>query len=212
MYTDLNHDEDADNMNIGVLGGTFDPVHRGHLKIAEVAMQRLDLDRILFMPAGEPWLKAEKEITPSQHRKKMLELAIEGYPRFAISTIELERPGATYTIETLEILHAGMDSATDIFFLMGWDSLIQLPQWKRPSELIQMCRIVAFTRSGMWQPDLKTLEKKVPGIIHNTIILDMPPVDISSSDIRDRISKGLSIEGLVPEGVEEYILNNRLYV
>jgi nicotinate-nucleotide adenylyltransferase len=199
-------------MDIGVLGGTFDPVHRGHLKIAEVATQRLGLNRILFMPAGEPWLKVEKEITSSRHRKKMLELAIEGYPDFTISTIELERPGATYTVETLEALRADLGSATGIFFLMGWDSLLQLPQWKRPSELIQMCRVVAFTRSGMGTPDLETLEEKIPGIIRSTIILDMPPVDISSSAIRDRVSKGLSIEQLVPERVEEYIRNNRLYV
>ena len=199
-------------MDIGVLGGTFDPVHWGHLKIAEVAVQRLDLNRILFMPAGEPWLKAEKEIAPSQHRKKMLELAIEGNPRFTISTIELDRPGATYTVETLEMLHAGAGSDTDIYFLMGWDSLLQLPQWKRPLEIIRMCRIVAFTRSGMGPPDLEMLEEKVPGITRNAIILDMPPVDISSSDIRDRVSKGLPIEDLVPESVEEYIRNNRLYV
>ena len=199
-------------MDIGVLGGTFDPVHRGHLKIAEIAMQRLGLTRILFMPAGEPWLKAEKEVTSSQHRKKMLELAIESYPHFAISTIELDRPGATYTVETMEALRADVGSATGIFFLMGWDSLIQLPQWRRPAELVQMCRIVAFTRSGMGPPDLETLEEKVPGIISNTIILDIPPVDISSSDIRDRIGKGLSIENMVPASVEEYIRNNRLYI
>jgi nicotinate-nucleotide adenylyltransferase len=212
LCTDLNHDKDEGNMDIGVLGGTFDPVHMGHLKIAEVAMQRLDLDRILFIPAGEPWLKVEKEITSSQHRKKMLELAIKGYPHFSISTIELERPGATYTVETLEALRAGMDSSTGIFFLMGWDSLLQLPQWKRPSKIIRMCRIVAFTRSGMGPPDLETLEEEIPGIIRSTIILDMPPVDISSSDIRDRVGKGLSIEHLVPESVEEYIRKSGLYV
>jgi nicotinate-nucleotide adenylyltransferase len=199
-------------MDIGVLGGTFDPVHMGHLKIADEAMQRLSLYRILFIPAGEPWLKVEKEITPSMHRKKMLEIAIEGYPDFTISTIELERSGATYTVETLELLRTSMDSTTHIFFIMGWDSLLQLPQWKRPAELVRMCRIVAFTRSGMAPPDLEMLEEKVPGIIRNTIVLEIPPIDISSSDIRDRIHKGLPVKDLVPGGVEEYIRNNGLYV
>jgi nicotinate-nucleotide adenylyltransferase len=105
-----------------------------------------------------------------------------------------------------------MGSVIGIFFIMGWDSLLQLPQWKRPSELIQMCRIVAFTRSDMGPPDLEMLEEKVPGIIRNTIILDIPPIDISSSDIRDRVHEGMPVKDLVPESVEEYIRNNRLYV
>jgi nicotinate-nucleotide adenylyltransferase len=199
-------------MDIGVLGGTFDPVHVGHLKIADEAIRRLDLKRILFMPAGEPWLKAEKEVTPSLHREKMLELAIEGYPHFGISTIELERPGATYTVETLEVLRESLGRTTGIFLLMGWDNLLQLPQWKRPVELVQLCRIIAFTRSGMGVPDLGMLEEKVPGIKRNTIILKIPPIDISSSDIRDRIHKGLPVKDLVPGDVEKYIRNNGLYV
>ena len=199
-------------MDIGVLGGTFDPVHMGHLKIADEAVRRLGLNRILFMPAGEPWLKTEKDITSPLHRKKMLELAIEGCSHFAISTIELERPGATYTVETLEVLRASMGSDAGIFFLMGWDSLLQLPQWKRPEELVQMCRIVAFTRTGVGQPDLEMLEEKIPGIVRNTIILDIPPIDISSSDIRGRVHNGLPVKDLVPESVEEYIRKNRLYV
>jgi nicotinate-nucleotide adenylyltransferase len=142
----------------------------------------------------------------------MVEIATAGSPLFGISTIELERPGATYTVDTMSDLRRNIDSTTGIFFLIGWDNLRQLPQWKKPAELLEMCRLVAFARRGMREPDLKELEKKVPGIIQNTIIIDIPPIDISSSDIRERVAEGLSITDMVPEAIATYIKENRLYM
>ena len=199
-------------MRVGILGGTFDPVHIGHLKIAQLALGQLKLDRVLFTPAGAPWLKADKIITAAVHREKMIDIAIADYPAFELSTIELEREGATYTADTLEIVRKTMDEDIEIFFIMGWDSLVQLPRWKRPGDIVKMCRLVAFTRVGMESPDLQDLERKVPGISRSAILLDMPPVDISSSDIRDRVLRGLSIKDMVPEGVEDYIKTHRLYM
>jgi len=198
-------------MKVGVLGGTFDPVHLGHLKIAETALKQLELGRVLFLPAGQPWLKTERDITPAAHRKAMVEIAIADHKKFELSTIELERKGATYTVDTLEFIHRTIDDATEIYFLLGWDSLIQFPQWKQPDRIVELCRIVAFTRSRMEPPDLLELEKKVPGITRSTTILDIPPIDISSSDIRDRISRGLPVKNMVPGSVEEYIKAHRLY-
>jgi nicotinate-nucleotide adenylyltransferase len=198
-------------MKIGILGGTFDPVHLGHLTIADTALQQLGLNRVLFLPAGRPWLKADKSIAPAVHRKTMIELAIADHPAFELSAIELERKGATYTAETLVVMRSTMKKNAEIFFLLGWDSLAQLPQWKRPAEIVKMCRLVAFTRSRMSSPDLQALEQEVPGVARSTIMLDIPPIDISSSEIRDRVSRGLPIKDMVPAGVEEYIKVHRLY-
>jgi nicotinate-nucleotide adenylyltransferase len=198
-------------MKIGILGGTFDPVHLGHLTIADTALQQLGLNRVFFLPAGRPWLKADKSIVLTVHRKTMIEIAIADHPAFELSTIELERKGATYTAETLVVMRSTMKKNAEIFFLLGWDSLAQLPQWKRPAEIVKMCRLVAFTRSRMSSPDLQALEQEVPGVARSTIMLDIPPIDISSSEIRDRVLRGLPIKGMVPAGVEEYIKVHRLY-
>ena len=198
-------------MNIGVLGGTFDPIHSGHLVIAEEARLRLRLAKVLFVPAGQPWLKTGRNITPAAHRVEMVKRAIAANPYFELSTVEVDRPGPSYTVETITILQQQLGAEARIFFLVGWDSLAELPEWKEPAKLIQLCKLVAVTRPGFSRPDLKALESSVPGVTQSVIWLDIPPVDISSSDIRNRVAQGLSIHGLVPEEVESYIKEQKLY-
>jgi len=198
-------------MDIGVLGGTFDPIHSGHLIIAEEARLRLRLARVLFVPAGQPWLKTGRTISPAAHRVEMVKRAIATNPHFELSTVEVDRPGPSYSVETIAILQQQMGAEATIFFLVGWGSLADLPQWKEPAKLIQLCKLVAVTRPGFSRPDLKTLEASVPGVTQSLVWLDIPPVDISSSDIRKRVAQGLSIHGLVPEGVESYIKEQKLY-
>jgi nicotinate-nucleotide adenylyltransferase len=198
-------------MNIGVLGGTFDPIHSGHLTIAEEARLRLNLGKVIFVPAGVPWLKSERNITPARHRVEMVRLAIEGRPYFELSTIEVERPGPSYSVDTIAALRQDLGPEYSLFFLLGWDSLAELPRWKDPARLVQMCRLVAVTRPGFSRPDLEAMEKLVPGVSESVVWLDIPPVDISSSDIRARIAAGLTIHGLVPSAVERYISRHRLY-
>lgn len=198
-------------MNIGVLGGTFDPIHSGHLIVAEQARLKLDLSRVIFIPAGEPWLKLDRDITPAQHRVEMVRLAIAGNPYFELSTIEVERPGLSYSVDTIAILREQLGSACNLFFLLGWDSLAELPRWKEPARLIQMCRLVAVTRPGFSRPDLQAMEALVPGVSGNVLWLDIPPVDISSSEIRRRIAHGLPIRDLVPPKVADYIEEHQLY-
>jgi nicotinate-nucleotide adenylyltransferase len=198
-------------MDIGVLGGTFDPIHSGHLIIAEEARLKLRLARVLFVPAGQPWLKTGRTISPAAHRVEMVRGAIATNPHFELSTVEVDRPGTSYSVETIAILQQQMGAEATIFFLVGWDSLAELLQWKEPAKLIQLCKLVAVTRPGFSRPDLKTLEASVPGVTQSVIWLDIPPVDISSSDIRKRVAQGLSIHGLVPEGVESYIKEQKLY-
>jgi nicotinate-nucleotide adenylyltransferase len=198
-------------MNIGVLGGTFDPVHSGHVVIAEEARLRFSLNKVLFVPAGKPWLKTNSKITAAVHRVEMVKRAIAGNASFELSTIEIDRPGPSYSVDTVAALQQKLGAGARIFFLIGWDSLAELPQWQDPARLIQLCKLVAVTRPGLSRPDLKSLEPSVPGITQSVVWLDIAPINISSSDIRDRVAQGLSIHGLVPDNVESYIAENKLY-
>lgn len=197
-------------MDIGVLGGTFDPIHNGHLAMAEEVRVRLRLMEILFVPAGHPWLKLDCPVAPAEHRVEMVRLSLEGKPYFKLSTIEVERPGPSYTVDTI----AGLKSQRndELFFIMGWDSLAQLPQWKEPSRLISLCRLVAVPRPGIPLPDVNVLEVAIPGLSGRVIVLHRPRIDISATVIRERVAVGLSIHDLVPEAVERYIQEHRLYL
>jgi len=198
-------------MNIGVLGGTFDPVHMGHLIVAEETKGRLNLAEVLFVPAGQPWLKANNFISPAEHRIQMVRLAIADEPSFKLSTMEIERAGPSYTVDTIAQLKAQLAAGDKLFFILGWDILIQLPQWHEPSRLVRMCRLVPVPRVGYPSPDFDSVEAAVPGLSQSLIILDTPQIEISSSEIRDRVARGLSIHHLVPEPVETYIKQHRLY-
>jgi nicotinate-nucleotide adenylyltransferase len=199
-------------LNIGVLGGTFDPIHRGHIKVAEEARARLDLAEILFVPTAQTPLKEDNPVSAIEHRVQMVSLAIADYPYFKLSTIEIERPGVSYTVDTIAELRNKLGAEEELFFIIGWDSLVQLPRWKEASRLIQMCRLVAVPRPGNSLPDLKSLETVIPGLSRSLIILDKPEIDISATEIRKRAARGLSIRRLVPTPVAEYIKQHKLYL
>jgi nicotinate-nucleotide adenylyltransferase len=200
-------------MNIGVLGGTFDPIHIGHLKVAEEAVARLDLPRILFIPAGQPWLKLNNAnaVSSVQHRLEMVRLGISGHPRFKLSTLEIERSGPTYSVDTVAQLYSQLDKGDEIFFILGWDNLMQLPKWHQPQRLIEMCRLVAVPRVDFPLPDLPALEKELPGIAERVILFDRPRIDINASEVRQRVAEGKSISEFVPKAVESYIKEHGLY-
>ncbi|MBA7526301.1 putative nicotinate-nucleotide adenylyltransferase [subsurface metagenome] len=199
-------------MNIGVLGGTFDPIHIGHLILAEEVRARLNLAEILFVPAGQPWLKVDSPISPAEHRVEMVRLAIADKPYFKLSTMEIERAGPTYTVDTMAELKAQLGAGEEFFFILGWDNLAELPQWRQPSRLIRMCRLVAVPRPDYPLPDLKALEASIPGLSQRVTLMDKPEIDISASAIRNRVARGLSIHHLVPEPVDEYIRQHKLYL
>jgi nicotinate-nucleotide adenylyltransferase len=198
-------------MNIGILGGTFDPVHIGHLAVADEAASRLGLAEVLFMPAGKPWLKADARILPAEHRLKMVKLAIAGKPRFKMSTIEVEREGPTYTVDTITELRRQFGAGDELLFIIGWDNLADLARWRQPERLISMCRLVAVPRVGYPVPDFDSLEAAIPGLSQRVIMLDKPEIDVSASVIRERVRRGLSINHLVPEAVARYITEQGLY-
>ena len=199
-------------MNIGVLGGTFDPIHMGHLIVAEEVRDRLNLAEILFVPASQPWLKANTPISAAEPRVEMVRLAITGKPYFKLSTIDVERAGPSYTVDTIAGLQAQLGAEHEFFFILGWDNLAELPQWREPSRLIKMCHLVAVPRTGYPIPDLNSLGTVIQGLSQRVILLDKPLIDISASVIRERVARGLSIRHLVPEAVERYIKQHRLYI
>ena len=199
-------------MKIGVLGGTFDPIHLGHIAIAGDVSRRLELDRVLFIPAGQPWLKADTPVSPAEHRVAMVRLAIDGYTSYSISMIEVRRSGPSYTLETLAEMWQRLGSDDEVFFIIGWDGLSQLPRWYAPERVLRLCRMVAVPRPDATPPDLDALEAIIPGISKRVILLDGPEVDISSTGIRERVACGLSITGLVHPAVEVYIRGHGLYL
>ena len=199
-------------MNIGVMGGTFDPIHLGHHLIAEEARNRMNLAEILFVPAGLPWLKTDRTILAAEHRVEMVRLAIADKPYFRLSTVDVERAGSSYTVDTMADLQGQIGAEDELFLILGWDSLAELPEWQEPSRLITMCRLLVVPRPGYSRPKLKSLEASIPGISKRVMFMEKPKIDISASNIRDRLAKGLSVHHLVPEPVNEYIKEHRLYL
>jgi nicotinate-nucleotide adenylyltransferase len=197
-------------MKEGILGGTFDPIHIGHLIIAEEVRLRLELDEVLFIPAGEPWLKSERTLSSGEHRLEMVKLAIGTNPYFKPCTIELERPGPSYSVDTVSALRGELSSEVQLYFVVGFDSLAELPLWKEPERLVSLCHIVAVRRPG-FELDWHHLEQAIPGLSSQVMIMDVPQIEISSTEIRQRVRNGTSIRYLVPEAVERYMLEQGLY-
>lgn len=198
-------------MKSGILGGTFDPVHLGHLAVAEEACRYLNMNEVVFIPAGRPYFKSSSSISPAEHRVNMLNLAIADKPYFKISLMEIRRPGPSYAVDTLAKMKRQLGTGDELFFIMGWDSLLSLPQWQEPQRLLKLCRLVAAPRPGYPRPDISVLEKDLPGIAERTVVMDQPWIDISATDIRQRVRQGLPIDDLVPRAVALYIRQKRLY-
>ncbi len=198
-------------MKLGVLGGTFDPIHNGHIMMAEEASAYLGLDEVIFIPAGQPRFKEGEPVTEAAHRLRMVELAIEGKPSFRLSAMEIERGGVTYTVDTLRELKRRLKPQDELYFIMGWDSLQELSLWHSPSELISLCKLAVVPRPGFPKPDLALLEEQIAGLKQRVIMLDKPVIQISSSEIREKIKNGIGISGLVPDAVADYIYAHDLY-
>jgi nicotinate-nucleotide adenylyltransferase len=193
-------------LRLGVLGGTFDPVHIGHLLLAEEAREQLGLESVLFVPAGQPWRKAARQISDGKHRLAMLRLAIDQNPAFEVSDVELERRGPSYTGETLARIREEHKKA-ELFFVMGEDALADLPNWRDPDRILELAMLAVARRPGddAANPDLVAI---APG---REVWLSMPLIGISSSEIRERVGNGLSIRYRVPNAVEAYIRKQKLY-
>jgi len=198
-------------MKLGILGGTFDPIHLGHLLTAEIARETLALERVLFVPAGDPPHKQALAKTPVHHRQAMVQQAIATNPHFELCLIDLERPGPHYSVDTIRLICSRYHlSADECSFIIGADSLVNLPTWHQPNELITLCRL-AVVRRPAYQPDLTALETLLPHVTARLDWLDMPLIGLASSQLRHRVSLGQSICYQTPAVVAAYIQQHQLY-
>ncbi len=195
---------------VGLFGGTFDPIHIGHLILAEEARFRLSLDRVYLAPVGDPPHKQDRYVTPIMHRLTMTELAVADTDALWVSRIDADRPGPHYTNDTVRLLRQQVDADADLYFLMGMDSLRDLPIWREPQWLIQSCTLVVLTRHDI-EIDWAHLEGALPGLRQRVILLDMPELEIASHMLRERIRNGAPICHQVPRAVEAYITKHGLY-
>ena len=198
-------------MKLGILGGTFDPVHIGHMIIAQEATAVLSLDEVWFVPTGRPWMKEGTSVSESDHRVAMLRLALACSPGFRVSTVEVDRLGLTYTLDTLTALLEEEAKGASLFFILGMDSLETLHRWKQPDRLFDLCTLVAVSRPGHRDFERASLDHIRAGASGKVVFLEGPDIGISGEEIRRRVQHGLPITYWVPSAVEGYIREHGLY-
>ena len=187
------------------MGGTFDPIHYGHLVTAEEALEQFELESVLFVPTGRPWMKEHEVVSSAEDRYLMTVIATASNPLFGVSRIEVDRDGPTYAVDTLRALKHELDA--DLFFVTGADAILEIVQWKEPEDLFELAHFIAATRPGY---DMSGFE--APEIARGAVtIMNIPALAISSTDIRARVKDGGPIRYLVPEGVKSYIEKLGLY-
>jgi nicotinate-nucleotide adenylyltransferase len=188
---------------LGVMGGTFDPVHHGHLVAASEVAARYDLDEVVFVPTGRPWQK-DSDVTTAEHRYLMTVIATAANPHFTVSRVDIDRPGPTYTVDTLRDLRAQRGADVELFFITGADALAQIIDWKSSDELFDLARFIGVTRPGH--------HLSIEGLPADRVsMLEVPALAISSTDCRERARRGDPVWYLVPDGVVQYISKHRLY-
>ncbi len=199
---------------VGLLGGTFDPVHYGHLVIAEEVRAVCKLSEMIFVPAGQPPHKTGEKVTEARQRLSMLELAIASNPHFSISMVDLERPGPSYTVDMLRLLRQQWEEQTAIYFVIGWDSLEEFLTWYNPKGILeQITYLVAVHRPGHVEEEgfRKRMEERLPGLKQRLLTIPAPQFEISGTDLRRRVAEGRPIKYQIPEAVEHFIAQHGLY-
>ena len=188
------------------MGGTFDPIHHGHLVAASEVQAWFDLDEVVFVPTGDPWQKSEREVSPAEHRYLMTVIATAANPRFTVSRVDIDRAGPTYTRDTLRDLRAAMPDA-ELYFITGADALTEIFTWRDPHELFELAHFVGCTRPGYTMD-----EATLASIPRNRVtMVEIPALAISSTDCRSRAQRGEPVWYLVPDGVVQYIVKHHLY-
>lgn len=193
------------------MGGTFDPVHYGHLVVAEEARAQFKLAEVVFIPSGTPPHKKNYRVTPAEYRYRMMFLATAGNPFFSVSRIEIDRPGLSYAVDTMRELKKLYDADAKFYFITGLDAILEILTWKDSEKLPRLCHFIAATRPGYDAKDIKKKLNAYTDILSRVKTLEVPALAISSSDIRHRICEHRPIKYLLPEAVENYIHKNRLY-
>jgi len=204
---------DKKTISLGIMGGTFDPIHIGHLVTAEEARQQFDLDHVIFMPSGTPPHKDETKITSSEHRYLMTMLAVVDNPYFTVSRLEIDSSQPSYTVDTIKRFYDLYNGTAKLYFITGADAILDITTWKNYQELLQKCSFIAASRPGYSFNKLKViLGPAFSMVIERVHLLEIPAMAISSTFIRRRVAQGKTIKYLTPEPVEQYIYKNRLYM
>ena len=199
--------------SLAIMGGTFDPIHYGHLVTAEAVRYEFNIDQVFFMPTGHPPHKSQENITHSEHRYLMTVLATATNPHFNVSRLEIDRKGITYTIDTIKDLIRIYGENVELYFITGADALSHIFTWKDAEELLKMCTFVAVTRPEYHKEELIEKVEIIRNYYQSKIhFLEVPALSISSTNIRDRVKKGMPIKYLLPESVENYIYKFKLYL
>lgn len=223
----------APSRKLGLLGGTFNPIHRCHLILARTVLRRLDLDQILFIPTGDPPHKAKEDLAPASHRLDMVRLAIEGEAGLSVTDLETRRPGVSYSIETVTSLQASEGPTTSLYFIIGLDAFLELGSWRRAEDLLQSCHFIVVSRPGARFVQLAAMPPLLPRLDPTLLaafdrgaidcatlalsgdrtlsLLSMAPCIVSASMIRRHVREGASLAGLLPPPVERYIIHHDLY-
>ena len=195
----------------GILGGTFDPIHHGHLAIAEAAREEIGLERVLFVPARQPPHRPLAPGASAEDRAAMVSLAIADAPAFQLSRLELDRAGPSYTVDTLTALGAAGAGAPDLWFIMSAEAFAEFPAWHEAERVLALCRLIVLPREGHPAPDLPALTTVLPSLAGRVTLLDGPRIRLSASEVRGRAAAGMSVRYLVPDAVAAYIADHRLY-
>jgi nicotinate-nucleotide adenylyltransferase len=207
LLNGLDRGPGAARHRLGVMGGTFDPIHHGHLVAASEVAARFALDEVVFVPTGQPWQKSDRKVSQAEDRYLMTVVATASNPRFSTSRIDIEREGNTYTVDTLTELKALVGEDTDLFFITGADALSQILTWRGADQLFDLAHFIGVSRPGS-PLDMSTVEH-LPA--DKVTLLEVPALSISSTDCRRRITEGLPIWYLVPDGIVQYIAKRGLY-
>ena len=206
MVTGMNgvRADDQEQRRLGIMGGTFDPIHNGHLVAASEVAHRFSLDEVVFVPTGQPWLKSEQRVTAPEDRYLMTVIATASNPRFSVSRVDIERSGPTYTIDTLRDIRGLHGPDAELFFITGADALAQMMRWRDMDELFTLAHFVGCTRPGHQLSD--------PGLPNARVsLVEVPALAISSTECRERVRSGEPIWYLVPDGIVQYINKRGLY-
>lgn len=202
---------DGPRRRIGILGGTFDPPHVAHLAIAEEAREALDLERVVFVPAGQPWQKADRDVTPGPVRLAMVERAVTGNPSFAVDRSEIDRAGPSYTVDTLAGFAAREPAGTELWLILSAEALAGLVTWRDPERVIALAHLCVVPRGRAAGGAVAAFWARFPAAAGRLVALDRPRLDISSTEIRERVRAGRSIRYLVPDGVADLVTRYALY-
>ena len=200
-------EEGTRRLRLGVMGGTFDPIHHGHLVAASEVQARFDLDEVMFVPTGQPWQKSDRQVSQAEDRYLMTTIATASNPRFSVSRVDIERPGDTYTVDTLRDIRAQRGDSVDLFFITGADALSQILTWRGAEELFDLAHFVGVSRAGVPLGD-RDIAHLPAGKVD---LLEVPALSISSTACRSRVAEGLPIWYLVPDGIVQYIAKRGLY-